>query len=61
VGSGGKFVTPSLAGVATRPSFFHDGAYTTLDEMFDKAKGMGRANEMPDDERKAVLAYLGTL
>lgn len=61
VGSGGKFVTPSLAGIATRPSFFHDGAYTTLDEMLKKAKDMGRTSEMPEDDRKAVLAYLGTL
>lgn len=61
VGSGGKFVTPSLAGISTRPSFFHDGAYTTLDEMFAKAKNMGRASEMPLEDRKAVLAYLGTL
>lgn len=61
VGSGGKFVTPSLAGISTRPSFFHDGSYATLDEMFAKAKNMGRASEMPLEDRKAVLAYLGTL
>jgi len=61
VGSGGPFMTPSLAGVTTRPLLFHDGAYGSLDELLAKAKGMGRANEMSPDERKAMTAFLATL
>jgi mono/diheme cytochrome c family protein len=61
VGSGGKFVTPTLAGVATRPQLFHDGAYPTLDALLAKSKGMGRASEMTPDERQAMTAYLATL
>ena len=61
VGSGGKFVTPTLAGVSTRPQLFHDGAYPTLDALLAKSKGMGRANEMTADERSAMTAYLATL
>lgn len=61
VGSGGTFMTPSLAGVTTRPLLFHDGTYTSLDELLTKSKSMGRANEMSPDERKAMGAFLATL
>ena len=61
VGSGGAFLTPTLAGVATRPQLFHDGKYKTLDELLVSSKTMGRAGEMTADERQAMSAYLATL
>lgn len=61
VGSGGTFLTPTLASVSTRPRLFHDGKYKSLDELLANAKSMGRANEMTADERRAMSAYLASL
>jgi hypothetical protein len=61
VGSGGPFMTPTLSGVGTRPKLFHDGRYSSLDELLTKSKSMGRASEMSEDERRAMQAYLATL
>lgn len=61
VGTGGPFMTPTLSGVGTRPKLFHDGRYSSLDELLTKSKAMGRASEMSEDERRAMQAYLATL
>lgn len=61
VGSDGRFLTPGLAGVATRPSLFHDGRYRTLEAMLDGATAMGNGSRASADEKKKLLAYLQVL
>lgn len=61
VGSDGRFLSPGLAGVATRPSLFHDGRYRTLEAMLDGATAMGNGSRASADEKKKLLAYLQVL
>jgi hypothetical protein len=61
VGSDGRFLTPSLAGVATRPTLFHDGRYRSLEDMLDGATAMGNGSRASADEKKKLLAYLQVL
>lgn len=61
VGSDGRFLTPGLAGVSTRPSLFHDGRYRTLEAMLDGATAMGNGSRASEDEKKKLLAYLKVL
>ncbi len=61
VGSDGRFLTPGLAGVSTRPSLFHDGRYRTLEAMLDGATAMAPGSRASADEKKKLLAYLQVL
>jgi mono/diheme cytochrome c family protein len=62
VKSGGSFVTPSLVGLARSAPYFHDGRYTTLDELLaTAADAMGTTRTLAADDRAALVAYLRTL
>lgn len=62
VRSGGKFETPSLAGLARSAPYFHDGRFTTLEQLLDKTRGsMGSSEKLSEDDRDALAAYLRTL
>ncbi|MBX3191996.1 MAG: c-type cytochrome [Labilithrix sp.] len=61
VGSGGSFVTPSLAGAGARSTFFHDGRFRDLDDLLARSPRMGGGSSLSSDDRKALAAYLRTL
>lgn len=61
IGTGGAFVTPSLAGVGARRLVLHDGAKRSLDELLAKTPGMGRAAMLSDGDRRVLIRYLETL
>lgn len=61
VGTGGAFMTPTLASANVRRSFLHDGRYATLDELLAQTPNMGRGAELGEDDRRALAAYLETL
>ena len=59
---GGKFLTPSLAGVAHSGPYFHDGRYASLETLLDKTSGkMGSGDPLGPEDRDALAAYLRTL
>ncbi|MFO0553446.1 MAG: c-type cytochrome, partial [Polyangiaceae bacterium] len=61
VGSGPRFDTPSLVGVARSAPYFHDGRYATLKELLaDPASGM-LDEPLNQDDQSALLQYLETL
>ena len=53
-------MTPTLLGVSTGARLMHDGRYSSLSEPLKRSR-MGRASELTDDERSAMIAYLATL
>jgi mono/diheme cytochrome c family protein len=61
VGTGGAFLTPTLAGVATRATLMHDGRYATLDDLIAGSRSMGRGSELSAEDRRALVKYLETL
>ncbi|HEY2370458.1 MAG TPA: c-type cytochrome [Polyangiaceae bacterium] len=62
VRSGGKFETPSLAGLARSAPYFHDGRFATLEQLLDKTRGsMGSNEKLSENDRDALAAYLRTL
>lgn len=61
VGTGGMFMTPTLASANTRRALMHDGRYKTLDEVLTGTPNMGRGSELAADDRKALAAYIETL
>lgn len=61
VGTGGSFMTPTLAGVAKRTEWMHDGRFSSLDLLLQKSRDMGNASSLDEDERRAMIAYLATL
>ncbi len=61
VGTGGTFMTPTLAGIGTKKQLMHDGRYATLDELLVGATKMGTASTLPPEDRKALVGYLETL
>lgn len=61
VGSGGSFVTPSLAGAGARSTFFHDGRFRGIDALLAESPRMGGASSLTSDERHALAAFLRTL
>jgi hypothetical protein len=61
VSSGGKFVTPPLLGLARSAPYYHDGRYSTLDDLLSRARGpMGAARNLPAEDRNALAAYLAS-
>jgi len=61
VGTGGAFMTPTLAGIGTRRSLMHDGRYSDLDALLVGAKSMGAGSTLSADDRRALVGYLETL
>jgi mono/diheme cytochrome c family protein len=61
VGTGGSFMTPTLASAGTRRALMHDGRFKNLDELLSGTPNMGRGSELAADDRKALAAYLETL
>jgi len=61
VGSGGVFVTPSLVGAGARASFFHDGRFSSLDDLLAHAPRMGGASQLSPEERTALAAFVKRL
>lgn len=56
------FLAPSLRHVAASAPYFHDGRYPTLASMLRaKDNAMAPTADLPDDELKALEAYLRTL
>jgi cytochrome c peroxidase len=59
------FDTPSLAFVGQTAPYFHDGRFTTLEQLVDgcdePATHMGHTKQLGPDDRKALVAYLRTL
>jgi DNA-binding beta-propeller fold protein YncE len=57
-----EFLAPSLVGVAGSAPYFHDGRYSSLDELIDKSDGkMGTTGGLSVEDKKALAAYLRTL
>jgi mono/diheme cytochrome c family protein len=65
VGTGRPFQVPTLAGIATRAPFMHDGCAPTLRDRFDPACGGGDAHghtsQLTAEEIDDLVAYLETL
>jgi cytochrome c peroxidase len=66
VGTGGRFQTPSLLGIAWRPPFMHDGCAPTLTaRLADGACGggnrHGNTSTLSAAERADLVAYLESL
>jgi len=61
VGTGGTFLTPTLAGISTRGQLMHDGRYKNLDTLLAGATSMGRGSQLSPDDRQALVKYLETL
>lgn len=61
VGTGGGFMTPTLAGIGGRRQLMHDGRYADLDALLVGAKAMGAGSSLSADDRHALVSYLETL
>ena len=61
VGTGGAFMTPTLAGIGSRTQLMHDGRYKDLDALLVGARSMGSGSALSADERRALVSYLETL
>jgi CxxC motif-containing protein (DUF1111 family) len=63
VGTGGKFVTPSLIGVGLRTSLFHDGCAKTVAERFGACGGTahGSPDLLSADQKADLIAFLRSL
>ena len=67
----GRFKTPTLRGVGSRPPYMHDGGAKTLEDVVEFYDRGGTANPHLDpavkplgltpDERRAIVAFLKTL
>jgi len=58
----GKFLVPSLVGVAGSAPYFHDGRYATLEALLEGSDGtMGSTKELSTADKQALVAYLRTL
>ena len=64
-GSKAHFDTPSLAFVGQTAPYFHDGRFTSLEQLVesceDPATNMGRTKHLAPDDKQALVAYLRTL
>ena len=57
-----EFRTPSLRFVGGTPPYFHDGRYSTLEELLEKNNDrMGHTSHLSRDDRAALIAFLRTL
>lgn len=63
VGTGGKFVTPSLLGVGLRTQLFHDGCASDLEQRFGICGGSahGKPELLSVDERADLIAFMRSL
>lgn len=61
VGSGGVFLTPSLAGAGARTTFFHDGRFSNVEDLLAHAPRMGGAALLSPTERTALAAFVKAL
>ena len=61
VGTGGAFMTPTLAGIGTRRQLMHDGRYSDLDALLLGARSMGAGSTLSADDRRALVSYLEAL
>jgi DNA-binding beta-propeller fold protein YncE/mono/diheme cytochrome c family protein len=63
VGTGGKFVTPTLRGVGLRPSLFHDGCAKSIADRFGACGGVnhGRPDLLSVSEQADVIEYMRSL
>lgn len=64
VGTGGYFQVPSLAGIAHRAPYMHDGCAATLEDRFGPCGGgdaHGRTSHLQAAEIADLVAYLKTL
>jgi cytochrome c553 len=63
VGTGGKFVTPTLLGVGLRPALFHDGCAKSIAQRFGVCGGTahGKPELLSTDERADLIAFLRSL
>lgn len=56
------FDTPSLRFIGGTAPYFHDGRYPTLFEMLsDPQSKMGRSARLPEQDRRALAAFLEVL
>jgi len=63
VGTGGRFVTPSLLGVGLRSPLFHDGCAKSVAERFGPCGGTshGKPALLSADEQADLIAFLRSL
>ncbi|HYQ46454.1 MAG TPA: cytochrome-c peroxidase [Polyangiaceae bacterium] len=63
VGTGGKFVTPTLLGVGLRPALFHDGCAKSIAQRFGVCGGTahGKPELLSTDERADLITFLRSL
>ena len=63
VGTGGKFVTPTLLGVGLRPALFHDGCAKSIVQRFGVCGGTahGKPELLSADERADLITFLRSL
>jgi len=63
VGTGGKFVTPTLLGVGLRPALFHDGCAKSIEQRFGVCGGTahGKPEQLSADERADLITFLRSL
>ena len=61
VGTGGAFMTPTLAGIGSRKQLMHDGRYDNLEALLVGAKSMGAGSSLGPEDRSALVGYLETL
>jgi mono/diheme cytochrome c family protein len=56
------YETPSLRHLALTAPYLHDGSASNLDQLLRATDGaMGHTSQLRKDERRALLAYLGSL
>jgi hypothetical protein len=56
------FLAPSLARIGGTAPYFHDGRYTSLEQLLDKSDGkMGSVAGLSPGDKGALVAYLRTL
>jgi YVTN family beta-propeller protein len=55
-----RFNPPSLRGVSQRDAYFHDGSGRSLDQVLSRHPD-ARCDELTDDERADLLAYLRSI
>jgi len=63
VGTGGRFVTPTLLGVGLRPALFHDGCAKSIVQRFGVCGGTahGKPELLSADEQADLIAFLRSL
>lgn len=63
VGTGGRFVTPTLLGVGLRPALFHDGCAKSIEQRFGACGGLahGHPELLSADEQSDLVAFMRSL